>query len=221
MTSLLRAQFASVCNWNILGSILSPRHVYASVSVFNDGNATDVRTTGERVTSSVSSLSSTQSASLIEYPLKYVHRRYSPSPRIISDPAPSQGACDMPAESSPQQQEQYIHVRSFLLSSSFDLKKLKPKFSDVLLAHGNDYLVLGFHPSNRDAGNDLLEPASPTSFPLGPSAMSQHPGVHPAVPLYEGRGQILSCSRRCACDCHCSKVVRLMHSQCAACSEEL
>lgn len=74
-----------------------------------------------------------------------------------------------------------VHVRSFLLSSSFDLKKLKPKFRDVILAQGNDYLVLGFRPSNGitqgcgDAADSNQTIAS--NFPEGPAAMAMQPGA--------------------------------------------
>ena len=46
--------------------------------------------------------------------------------------------------------EHYVHARSFLFGTSFDLKRLLPKYRHVVVAAGNDYeyMVLEFQPSH-------------------------------------------------------------------------
>lgn len=75
--------------------------------------------------------------------------------------------------------ESGVHVCSFLLSSSFDLKRLKPRFKDVLLAQGNDYLVIGFRPTN----GHLIRTEPQPHLHVGlspPAALTSPPGMRRA-----------------------------------------
>lgn len=61
------------------------------------------------------------------------------------------GAVDVPTAPpleplAPSEEGYRVMAKSFLLGSTIDLESLRPRFEDVLRAHGKDYLMLAVTP---------------------------------------------------------------------------